>query len=61
MTEVLHTPSSTQPGFELITPNHNSTFHVTETPALTIQLPVTFKITSFCICNGIQLFLQNHL
>ena len=30
-TEVLHPPGSTQLGFELILPDHDSSFHVTET------------------------------
>ena len=38
-TEVLHTPNSTQQGFE--PPDHDSTFHVTETPVLTTKPSVT--------------------
>ena len=41
-TEVLCTPSSTWPGFELMTPDHDSTFHVTETFALTTRPSETY-------------------
>ena len=40
-TEVLRTPSSTQVGFELRPPDHDSTFHVTEMPALTTRPSMT--------------------
>ena len=40
-TEVIHTPSSTDRGSNSWPPDHDSAFHVTETPALTTRPSVT--------------------
>ena len=56
-TEVLCTPSSTRSEFELIWPlDHDSTFHVTKTPALTtwpsVASTVTFGATDYWLYRG---------
>ena len=46
-TEVLCTPSSTRSGFEFMTTDHNSTFHVTETFALTSRPSVASPFPTY--------------
>ena len=50
--EVQYTPSSTWPGFELMTscPYYDSTFHVTQTPAPISTEIVTWRLECVCVC-----------